>query len=62
MAEVELDDSGLTEEIYLSFLRDIRNESNEYGSDDGMFKELFTTVRDVLAKWYEDVRNDDEFF
>lgn len=65
MAEMELDDSELTEEVYLSFLRDIRNEYNEYGSDDGMFKELFITVGDVLAKWYDDdiqKMYDDEIF
>lgn len=53
-SEYDSDDRLLTEEVYLSFLRTVRNEYNEFGADESMFKELNLLVEEILRRWYDD--------
>ena len=52
--EYDVDDCEFTEDVYLSFLRNVRNEYKEFGADDGMFNEVCQIVNEILERWYDD--------
>lgn len=52
--EIEVDDSELTKESYLSFLNKVRNEYMEFGDDEMLSIELRLLVEEILEKWYDE--------
>lgn len=44
----------VNEQVYLSFLRDVRNEYNDFGADDIIYKQMNLLVDDILEKWYDE--------
>ena len=50
----EVEESEYTEDVYLSFLWNVRNEYKEFGADEEMFIEMNQIMDEILQRWYDD--------
>lgn len=52
--EIEVDESELTEEVYLTSLRELREEYEDGEADEFMILQLKLFVEEILERWYDD--------
>lgn len=52
--DIEVDESELTKETYIPFLKKVRNEYKEFGDDEMLFIQLKLLVEEILEKWYDE--------